>query len=243
VGDSTSVIFSSIGGGTFYDELSLTSANSLVQLSGPYSFLNTSSVAGFGTVLVSSGTVVTQGSFTFVGIVKVVGGTLSCGGGFSLPSSTLVVTATGVVIFGDTTTVDIPSTFIFYIYAIQLSQSGRITVSVGTVHVYTYVIISGGTCNVQSSLVVDQDFSLSTGTLDGRGLVSANGTFTWLNGTQMGTGTTIVYGVLVLSGSTKSLTQRTLVNTHIGYWTSGTCGACIRACRMKVDINLMNPPP
>jgi hypothetical protein len=52
--------------------------------------------------------------------------------------------------------------------------------------------------------------------------VTVNGTFNWYNGTQMGTGSTVVYGILVLGGSTKYLSQRTIVNTYIGYWTSGT---------------------
>ncbi|MBI2206185.1 MAG: hypothetical protein HYU41_20320 [Candidatus Rokubacteria bacterium] len=153
-----------------------------------------------GTVQVKAGTLRLQdggthsGSFTGAGTLEFSGGTHTLTG-------ISIVTTSGVVFSGGTSTIAAGATF-------------NPTASSTT--------ISGATVNFDNSPTLDGSLTLSGGTLGGTGTLTVNGATTWSGGTTTGAGTTTTTGGLTISGAAdKSLVGGRTLSTPGATWSAG----------------------
>ncbi len=80
--------------------------------------------------------------------------------------------------------------------------------------------VAGGTMTVNASMSAD-NLTLASGTINGAGDLSVNGSFGWSGGTQSGAGMTTVNGALSISGASMVLDARTFTNNSAsGVWSN-----------------------
>jgi RHS repeat-associated protein len=84
-------------------------------------------------------------------------------------------------------------------------------------------VLSGGTLNLTVSMQANRTFSMSGGSLSGAGEVTITGALAWTGGTMSGAGRTIVAntGTLSLTGSSARYLNRVLGNEGTATWTDG----------------------
>jgi hypothetical protein len=153
-----------------------------------------------GTVDVQSGTFSLFGSGSHNGAFTVgLGATLTFGGSHNL-SGTSGISGSGTVTFG-----------------VDGSGAGVTTIS-GSYTISGSTWITTGTVNFVSNVSLPSLVQLG-GLLGGAGVVTVNGTLTWIGGSMSGSGRTEVRGGLTITdNTTKVLRGRTLNNWQVATW-------------------------
>ena len=84
--------------------------------------------------------------------------------------------------------------------------------------------LTGGTLSIAQASAVNSPWTISSGTLNGVGDVTANGVLTWSGGTMSGTGKTVVVaaGLLNLNTTASVTLSRILENNGTMNWAAGT---------------------
>ena len=208
-----------VNGGAFYGTITVASGARLDLSGGVYALPSPAVVQGLGQLSVSGGTV-NIGAQVSISVVLVISGTVNCSPSFVFTVGVLTVqggTVNFVVVVG--------VTWQYNVQAI-VQQGGSITVGSGgsgsglDLQVPNCVQQTGGTFTVNGTMQA-QCYNLTSGIIDGQGELTVVQNLFFNGGTMRGSGSTVSNGTLVLGGTNKTLSQRSLQIYNAGFWSSG----------------------